>query len=111
MLDEREIRLDHTTIQEFKNAGSDHWMDIIASKQEQLVQAYSLPISDVEILRSAHKYFPDNKLFREIPIQVLYVCMCIYVYVCVCVCMCVCVVHCIILIIINHYYYHYLAKI
>ena len=83
VLDEREIRLDHTTIQEFKNAGSDHWMDIIASKQEQLVQGYSLPISDVEILRSAHKYFPDNKLFREIPIQVLYVCMCIYVYVCV----------------------------
>ncbi len=67
---EREFRLSPATIAQFRAAGGDKWMDIVSEKQIQIVLDAGLPAEDVSALRNAHKRWPHNPLFREVPIQV-----------------------------------------
>jgi len=74
---EREFRLSGRAQELFGQAGLDGWMDVCADEQCAIVQrvtSYTRQSSEgrlwVQALRSAHLLYPNEPLFKTLPVQV-----------------------------------------
>lgn len=57
------------TIQLFRDAGGDKWMDLVLAKQRQLLHEAQLPASDLPFLQDTRRFDPDDHELHKCSVQ------------------------------------------